>query len=281
MVIAMYYAIHVVLMGTLSTDLTVPVPSRCIESLSDLLYDPEFNHTEPVIFRQMNMYSVLKHSRKGTIERDLFEKIIANETSRVKGINIDKPEVSVAVITAILEEAVQGHIAIIENSQVLDPSIINGLCYFSTELVNKIRPAKDVIARSILSVLISKATPIEVRRILEYRIMAAGEMGLIKGSAQSYGKSTLQGVGNIPLTTAGMVCAEKADLTFRATLDSSWEIFNLDPFTRLIRICLGIVLIAFLVLVFEKLLKISTRVPVKKQTVRVRHASVIRKVEPE
>ena len=69
-----YYAI-MVLMGTLSTDLTVPIIKRLIETLNDLLYDSEFNNIEPVISNQLNMYIVSKNSRNGTNEHVLYERI--------------------------------------------------------------------------------------------------------------------------------------------------------------------------------------------------------------
>lgn len=114
--VSMLYAIHLVLMCSLSTDLTVPITLRSIDSLKDLLYDPEFNHIQPVIFRQMNMYSVLKNSREGTDAHVLYEKIVFNSSSSTITVDINNKEQAIGTIFGILDEAVAQKIAIIENS---------------------------------------------------------------------------------------------------------------------------------------------------------------------
>ena len=88
--VSMLYAIHMILMGTLSTDLTVAIVPRSIESLQELLYDPLFKEIKPVIFRQMNMYNTLSHSRKGTDERVLFERLLATENDSIKVLDMKK-----------------------------------------------------------------------------------------------------------------------------------------------------------------------------------------------
>ena len=251
-VIAIFYAIHIVLMGTLSTDLTVPVTLPSIESLSDLLYDPEFNSTQPVIFRQMNMYSVLKHSRVGTDERALFEKIASNENVSVKEIGMTNHELGFSTVMDLIEQTVRGKVAIIENSNFINPAIINGFCFLNPDMINNLKAADDVISQSILSLLVSKRTPVGVRELLQFRMMASAEAGLVKGTSQNYGKSALSTIGRVQSSTKGMICGEKFQHTFWAELDLPWEIFELTPFRRLIRICFGLISFALIVLFMER-----------------------------
>ena len=254
---AFFYAIHLVLLGTLSTDLTVPIRLRSIESLQNLLYDEEFNHTQPVIFRQLNKYSMLKNSRHGTDERVLFEKIIANNTVGVREFPLKKPQSLLTSFFGLVGKAIAGEIAIIENSEIFLMALIYGLCYFDPDLIGKITPAKDTISQSVMSMLMSKKTPSSLRKFAEYRLLASGEAALMKGSAKTLGKSMLESAANIPLSTKGFICGERFEHTFKEEMDLPWQPLTMDPFKRMIRICLGFFLLGFIILIFEKVHKHS------------------------
>ena len=157
--LAMFYAVHMVLMGTLSTDLTVPIVAPSIESLRDLLYEPKFRKFQPVIFRQLNMYSVLKNSRPKTDERVLFERIMAHPNESIRDIDTDHMERVAPVVLGVIDSIVHEKIVIIENSQSVGTMVIHSACYVRPELVSVLKPAKDTISQSILSVLMSKLTP--------------------------------------------------------------------------------------------------------------------------
>lgn len=275
-VLAIYYAIHMVLMGTLSTDLTVPPAIRSIETLSDLLYDPEFNKTTPVIIRSLNMYSVLRSSRPGTQERALFERLIQNESVSVKEVDVNDREGMGQTIGQLIDDAYEGKIAIIENSQFVLPVFIYGLCYVKPKFTSAIKASEEVIAQSMLAGLMSKETPIEAQKLIQYRLHVLSEGALKKGLSQAMGRPMLQSMANIEITTEGQVCAEKFDHTYRDELDLPWEIFDLTPFKRMIRICLGWVVFAGVILVCEKLHRWhqdrKTKIKVKRMTNGTKHA---------
>lgn len=249
-VIIFFYAFHMVLMGTLSTDLTVPVTLRTIESLKDLLYDPEFNDTQPIIFKQMNMYSVLKNSRNGTDAKVLFEKIRQNESSVVT-VDAKNMQGSIATILGLIEKAVDGEVALIENSQIVDLALIHLACYFNPDLISKIKPANDIISQSMMSLLVSKETPKSVRKFLQYKLVTASELSLMRATISSKGKTMLTTVAQLQITTNGLICGEKFDRTFWHELDLPWDPFPLQPFVRLIQICLGFMVFGFTILVVE------------------------------
>ena len=253
-VFTMFYALHMVLMGTLSTDLTAPITKRSIETLSDLLYDTEFNETQPVIFRQMNMFSVLRNSRLGTQEHALFQKVMANETYNVKVMNMGRQEEAMELGRSMIEDVISGTIAIVENSNFITTGLIYGACYVYPELIRRIKPSQEVFSQSILSGLMSKKTPTEVRAFLQYRLTVFCEMGLVKGSSQTLTKQVLTSVAHLPITTPGQICADKFSLAYRSILDLPWLPFTLAPFKRLIRICLGFIVFATIVLIIEKIL---------------------------
>lgn len=115
-VFIMFYALHMVLMGTLSTDLTVPITKRSIETLSDLLYETEFNEMQPVIFRRMNIFSVPRKSRIGRQEHALFQKVMANEMYDVKVMNMVRQEEAMELVRSMIEDAASGTISILKNS---------------------------------------------------------------------------------------------------------------------------------------------------------------------
>ena len=249
--VAMFYAIHMILMGTLSTDLTVPVIPRSIESLPDLLYDPLFEETKPAIFRQLNMYSVLKNSRTGTDERVLFERIMDDPKGRVLEFSADRLEEAGLTALGVLGDAASGKLAVIENSQVLNILAMNAACHTHPELMSKMKPTKEVISQSVLSFLLSKQTPSSVRRFLQHKLTSVSEGSLMKGTAQALHGHMLGKFVNTPVATKGMICAEKFDHTFRSELDLNWTPLDLVPFMRLIRICAGFIALAFYFLVYE------------------------------
>ena len=249
-VITFFYALHMVLMGTLSTDLTVPVTFQTIEYLKDLLYDPEFNDTQPIIFKQMNMYSLLKNSRNGTDANVLFEKIRRNESSVVT-VDVKDIQGGMATVFGLIEKAVDGEVAVIENSQMVDLALIHMACYFNPDLIGKIKPANDIISQSMMSLLMSKETPKSVRKLIQYKLMTASEVSLLRSSISSQGKTMLATVAQLQITTKGLICGEKFDHTFWHELDLPWDYFTLKPFVRLIRICLGFMVLGFTILVME------------------------------
>lgn len=248
--ISILYAIHIVLMGTLSSDLTVSITPRVIESLKDLLYDPEFNQTQPIILRQMNMYFVLRNSRPGTDERALFDKIMTNESAGLRDIDTKNQQRGMSMLYNFLDKCINGEIALIENSELTNINLKYSGCYFNPDLVGKIKPANDIVSQSILSGLISKHTPISIRRYIQHRVLVAGDGALTRAFYESFWKYfvTTRGSG---ISIYGMICIKKLDKIYLNELHLPWESFAIDPFERLIRICFGINVLALLVLIFE------------------------------
>lgn len=176
-VLSVFYDIHLILMGTLSPDLTCPVMTRMIDTLDDLLYDTEFNSTVPIIFRQFNMFSVLKNSRNGTGERELFNKIMANTSTSVIELDLDNSEDTGSIVLDLLKKVGNQQIAIIENSEVITTQKAYTGCYVEPEIMRKMKPSREIIAQSILSGLMSKSTSLEVQKFLQYRLLTFDEFG--------------------------------------------------------------------------------------------------------
>lgn len=117
-------------------------------------------------------------------------------------------------------------------------------------MVSQIKPANDIISQSILSGLLSKHTPHSVRKLLQYQTMIIAEASLGKARFQHMMKAMLT-MASVEMSTQGIICSEKFEKKFRYELHLPWGPFTLDPFKRLIRICLAIVFLAFIVLIIE------------------------------
>ena len=74
-VLGVYYGIHMILMNTLSADLSVTTEGRTIETLYDLLYDDQFKNLTPMATNFGNMLNVLERSKNGTDEKELYKRI--------------------------------------------------------------------------------------------------------------------------------------------------------------------------------------------------------------
>ena len=119
--LSIFYAISLVLMRTFISDKMFGFPfrvteKRSIESVDDLLYDPAFDTTNAVIFRDMNMLSVLKYARRGTSERFLLEQILERKKSIIQFDKRDPLGHMLAIPSIMYRE----NMAIIENSQIVN-----------------------------------------------------------------------------------------------------------------------------------------------------------------
>lgn len=121
-------------MGTLSTDLTVPIIERSIETLNDLLCDSEFDDIESVISNQLNMYSMLKNSRNGTSQYVLYERIKSNESLHTVGSYMARP--SGEIFSKLLASE---SIAVIENSHLISFYLRDIGCYVNTDVRSRVQ----------------------------------------------------------------------------------------------------------------------------------------------
>lgn len=256
--IGTFYAIHIILMSTLSTDLTVPLNVRSIETLFDLLYDPEFNQTQPVILRQLNMYSVLKHSRPGTDERVLFDKIMANGSAGIKEVSLNDLQTALTMVNDLIGDSVDGKIAIVENSGMIAIGLQLAGCPINPKLISNLTTGIDTIRPSPLSLLVSKKTPTGVREYLQHRLSKVSEGALLEGTYRVLVPLVIEEVMHIPQSIDGLVCAEKVQGIYTDQLDLPWQALDIAPYERLIKICLGIVALAALVLLYESMYHYST-----------------------
>ena len=124
-------------MGTLSTDLTVPIIKRSIETLNDSLYDSEFDNIEPVISNQLNMYSVLKNSRNGNNEHVLYERIKSNEGLHTMGSYMTRS--AGEIFSKLLSDLASGPIAVIENSHSISFYLRDIECYVDTDVRSRVQ----------------------------------------------------------------------------------------------------------------------------------------------
>lgn len=116
-VIAFFYAFHIILLSTLSTDLMILTIKPTIETLHDLLYDSSFNVT-PMIIRNLNMYSVLSRTMIGTDENILFNRLLNNDTGQIIVCDPNFENISslMNVLKYIFDRVQMGYVALVENS---------------------------------------------------------------------------------------------------------------------------------------------------------------------
>lgn len=250
-VIAFFYAFHIILLSTLSTDLMILTIKPTIETLHDLLYDSSFNVT-PMIIRNLNMYSVLSQASNGTDENILFSRLLNNDTGQIVVCdpNFENISLLMNVLKYIFDQVKIGYVALIENSHYFMLSS-HMLCYIYPHVMDGIQLSSDTILPSALSLLVSKNTPMSAVQLFQHRVFAASEMDLLKGSALVYSQ-TLTYLGYFPNASIdGVICDEKVSNTYRNDLDLSWKQLSLEPFGKLFNICLITFFIALLSLLYE------------------------------
>ena len=252
--ISILYAYHMVLMNTLSSDLTVPVVTRSIESLHDLLYEPQFQNVTPVILRALNMLNLLSNARNGTDEYFLYERILADPDNTIIDIDLSNPDVGSVIgkLMELVRDAANGQAVIVENSHYISLVIKRGACSFDPGNSSLILETKEIISPSPLLMLVSKNVTPDSLELFKYRIYTMSELGVLGGFYQtklSYAYEAF--LGKPDKRVEAIVCMEKFDHTFSESLDLPWQPFNVTPFERMGGICIGLVLLTFVVLILE------------------------------
>ena len=246
-VVAIFYSIHLVLLNTLSSDLTVSSSTREIETLTDLLYDSYFKDMKPTVLSAFNMINVLKNSELGTDLNVLDGKMDI--------LHIDATNLVVIFpkVLEMLSNISHGSIALIENSSFFFYLLNYFVCHYEPGTVTRIAKSKEDISPSVLSLLLSKETPGDIRSIFEYDILTVSEMSLINGAYKSTGMfETMMGPPKDRISTE--ICKEHCDGTFMTHLESDWKPFALKPFHNLILMSTTIFIIALIILFAEHII---------------------------
>lgn len=144
-----------------------------------------------------------------------------------------------------------GEVTLIANSQIVDLALIHLACYFNPDLISLIKPANDIISQSMVSLLMLKETPKLVRKFIQYKLVTASELSLMRARVSLQWKTMLTTSAQLKITTKGLICGEKLDHTFWRELSLPWNPLTLQPFVRLIQICLGFMVLGFIILVME------------------------------
>ena len=252
--ISILYGYHMILMNTLSSDLTVPVATRSIESLHDLLYEPKFQNVTPVIVRALNMLNLLSNARNGTDEYVLYRRILADPNNTIIDIDLSNPDVGYVIekVMQLVRDAANGRAVIIENSYYISLLIKRGGCFSDPGNSSLILETKEIISPSPLLMLVSKNVTPDSLELLKYRIYTTSELGTLDGLYQTYIPHAYESfLGKPEKHVEGIVCTEKFDHTFSEPLDLPWQPFNVTPFERMGGILLGLILLAFVVLILE------------------------------
>ena len=251
-VVAFFYAFHMILINIISTDLMVLTIKPTIETLADLLYDESFN-VSPMIIRNLNMYNVLNNAENGTDERLLFDRLVNNETGKII---VSETETTFIVFQFVLEQVKNGYAALIENSRYFTMSSYS-LCSMYPHIMDGIQSSSEIILPSALSLLVSKNTPEAAIEIFKHRVLSASEMDVLEGTAIIY-SSALSYLGYSSNSSIdSMICEEKISKTYRNELDLSWEPLSLESYQKLFKICYIVFFIAFVSLLYEILLHTS------------------------
>ena len=252
--ISILYAYHMVLMNTLSSDLTVPVATQSIDSLHDLLYEPQFQNVTPVILRALNMLNLLINARKGTDEYFLYQRILADPNNTIIDVDLSNIDAGYVMgkVMQLVRDAANGLSVFIENSYYISLVIKRGACSFDPENSSLILETKEIISPSPLLMLVSKNVTPDILELLQYRIYTTSEMGVHVGLFRTRLPRFFEAfLGKPDKHVEAIVCTEKFDHTFSEPLDLPWQPFDVTPFERLGGICIGLILLAFVVLIFE------------------------------
>lgn len=226
-VLGVYYGIHMVLMNTLSADLSVTTEGRKIETLYDLLYDDQFKNLTPMVTNFGNMLNVLERSKNGTDEKELYNRII--ERNGVMNVDLFSENMkSIEEGKRIWYDLLDGKAVAIEDYTLVMTGIQHAGCHNNPSKMRDLRISSQTILPGIRSHVVSFQTNREIVKLFEYRMGSMIEFGMM------YGYLTYSKLVNIPeqvgpLEGEGFECEER----IRKTLVIDFEQPLPDPFSLL------------------------------------------------
>lgn len=264
--LAIFYGIHIILMGTFSTDFVVLKTNQSIETLYDFLNKEQFHNITPIIIRNLNMYSILRNSIPGTNEEKLFQMFSNNQSGEIVVCDLKTTDPETLqkvsdVFFSILNNVVGGKSILIENSFYFDISS-SLLCSLKSEIVSGIKASKEIILPSYLSFLVSKPTPIEAVKLFKHRVTSLSEMGIMIAVEKliSYEASELADLIP-PVSIKSLICTETIkNILWYDGLNLDWVPVKIDSFHRFLFICFILLIISLIALTMEHLWKYSNNV---------------------
>ena len=250
-VIAVYYGIHMILMNTLSADLTSNLPDAWIRTLHDLLYDPQFENFKQTVMSQLSMLEVLSKSRNGTEERVLYERIIQKRNESV--ITIDAADhVQIGqVFLSLFAEMNNRTRALIEDKMYVESFLEHFICHMQPEDGKHVVKSGPILGAP-EAMLLSHSTHPQVVKLFIYRSQTGVEFGMFKGSMMAKVGMTLDAVTGVTKNIAGYQCADLLrGLLMKSMEEEDWKPLPYRFFRTFFRICSIILFTTLPVLMIE------------------------------
>lgn len=263
-VLGTYYGIHMILLNTLSADLTIFVEGRSVESLYDFMYDESFQHLKPLVLNLESNADTLSQSREGTIERALYNRVIKESGI----IDMNALDWDVVDFKEVLElygnPFIEGKNAIIEDFNLAHIIMKHAGCHNSPDLVRTTKFSKDDILTGVRGILVSFHTHYELFKLIQYRVQTMIELGTFNGYL-IYAKMKNSDAFVNGLIGKGFECEEKLSNTLyvwnglKDDEQSSPPPSPLSFYQQLFYICIGLLIVSFSILIIELLYRIIER----------------------
>ena len=180
-VLGTYYGIHMILLNTLSADLTIFVEGRSVESLHDFMYDESFQHLKPLVMNLESTANALSQSQEGTIERALYNRVI-KENGIIDMNTFDWGPVSSAKIVKLYGNPfIEGKSVVIEDLNLINIALKHAGCHNTPDAVRRTKISKDDILPGVRGVLVSFHTHHELFKLIQYRVQTIIEFDTYNG----------------------------------------------------------------------------------------------------
>lgn len=157
-----FFAVHGILLNTISADLVVNVKPQTIDTLDDLL---ELEHIQPVIFKRLYLLELLKASKNRTKLNQLWLKIGHEGVFDVELENIGS---AAPASLKLLEDVESAKKAIILPQFVNENFLRHFLCMYSPERAKVIYAAHELFASGIMTFLMSPKVNPYVEKVFSY-----------------------------------------------------------------------------------------------------------------
>ena len=166
------------LMNLMSTDQTVSVNAKQIDSLDDLLYqDSSKDRIVAVLIKELYLYDRLKNARKGSKLNTLYD--LMNKTASYSFVTMPTSQVDETKSMKVISDLFDRKAVFLQSKSVVNSLTMTSACITNPTEAGKFYISKNTFAHGTLNSMLNKRTEPRLKAYLKYRHTNAFEMGLV------------------------------------------------------------------------------------------------------
>ncbi|KAI1287980.1 hypothetical protein HDE_09653 [Halotydeus destructor] len=192
--VAIFLVVFGFLLGILSTDESVEIPSKRIETIHDLIHEPEFKDRPLMIFTILPFYAYLIESAKGTVASILYDRLketdkceagISLENCSFVGTQMADQEKAQNLLDLMYSKGgAKGSRVLLVDKYSWDPVFRPSFCVLAPGAFEGAHSSRDFVVADYATTFYNKAADKQLLKRSLYNIATAVETALVRQSVK-------------------------------------------------------------------------------------------------